>query len=209
MMHFNESCSCHKNGLCIDSRHLSWTVAIIILLFSLFFVSGYFVGKRKTLQDMHDTVVQESFADKIYASLCSMQHNPMTTLYDQPYEETEEQECVMHKASVDVPVKIQMVDDVALDEDTVKDNCVQKEHAYYAQLIGFGTREAAQKFAFNLQKQNIPIMIKERISKTAKGKKIAWYQVITELFKDKNKLQVLVNKQQSKEHLRVVSIITC
>ena len=71
----SKTCSCHDSGLCLDNRHVSWVFSIIILLSFGFFMAGYFFGKRKAMQDLHVTLDQDSLADKIFTSLCTMQEN--------------------------------------------------------------------------------------------------------------------------------------
>lgn len=210
MMHSKDSCSCYKSGLCVDSRHLSWMVAVIMVLFFLFFVSGYFVGKRKVLEDMHKSVVQESFADKIYASLCTMQsNNSFYVARQESIQDRVEEDfsCVQNHEELaeDMPEenKIEQQIDVA---QTVSEETVNK--LYYAQLVGFGTHEAALQFCNRLAEQ-FPVAVKERCSRTAKGKKVTWYQVVTEQFQDRQKLEALVKKVQLKERLRDVRIVTC
>lgn len=83
------------------------------------------------------------------------------------------------------------------------------QQAYYAQLIGFGTSSAAQKFSEKLQRKNFPVCVKERHSTTAQGKKIIWYQVITEPFEDKDELLAAIHKIKKEEKLHDIRIITC
>jgi hypothetical protein len=80
---------------------------------------------------------------------------------------------------------------------------------YYAQLIGFGTSSAAQKFSEKLQRRNYPVCVRERHSTTAQGKKIIWYQVITEPFEDKNELLAAIQKIKKEEKLHDIRIINC
>lgn len=80
---------------------------------------------------------------------------------------------------------------------------------YYAQLIGFGTLRAADKFVDRLQQKNFPVKVVERHSKTAQGKKIIWYQVVTEVFDKKDDLIAFTRKIEKEERLNDIRIISC
>jgi hypothetical protein len=80
---------------------------------------------------------------------------------------------------------------------------------YYAQLIGFGTLRAADKFAERLQQKNFPVKVVEKHSKTAQGKKIIWYQVVTETFDKKDDLIVFTQKIEKEERLNDIRIVSC
>lgn len=85
----------------------------------------------------------------------------------------------------------------------------QKQKQYYAQLIGFGTLRAADRFADRLQQKNIPVRVVEKHSKTAQGKKIIWYQVVTENFDKKDDLIVFTQRIEKEERLNDIRIVSC
>ena len=76
-------------------------------------------------------------------------------------------------------------------------------------LNGFGTLKAADRFVNRLQKKGIPVEVKKRISKTVRGKIIAWYQVVTKEYTDKSVLEKLVATLKKDEKLKDPSIIIC
>ena len=80
---------------------------------------------------------------------------------------------------------------------------------HYAQLIGFGTSRAADRFVDRLQQKNIPVKVVERHSKTAQGKEIIWYQVVTERFSKKDDLVVFTQKIKHEERLNDIRIVSC
>ncbi len=82
-----------------------------------------------------------------------------------------------------------------------------KQH--YAQLIGFGTSRAADRFVDRLQQKNIPVKVVERHSKTVQGKEIIWYQVVTERFSKKDDLVAFTQKIKNEERLNDIRIISC
>lgn len=211
-----DKCSCHDSGVCLDSRHASWVIAALLLTSFGFFVVGYFMGKRSVIQDLHVTADQDSLADKIYTSLYTLQENKAVVAQQQDDEifgeETIDGSCGQDaRASLDV-------EEAAVKETTVQQDVGQGESSiqdtthgqtYYAQLVGFGTAQAAEKFAQKLQKNKIPVVVKHRHSKTAKGKKITWYQVVTQAMSDKTDLEKMVDAIKTKERLKDVRIVTC
>jgi hypothetical protein len=119
-----------------------------------------------------------------------------------------------HVATAPVYNVAQQVEDLALPsiqhEVEEQITCVQHDiGAFYAQLIGFGTLSAAQKFSDRLRRKNFPVQVKERNSSTAQGKKIIWYQVVTEPFEDKEELLAAVHKIKLEEKLHDIRVIQC
>lgn len=84
------------------------------------------------------------------------------------------------------------------------DQHVQYVQRYYAQLKGFGTVEAAQLLSEQLKRHHIPTQIVKRISRTVSGVEQCWYQVITELYTNKDVLSRVTKKAQ-----RILGINDC
>lgn len=84
------------------------------------------------------------------------------------------------------------------------DQKVQHVQRYYAQLKGFGTVKAAQLLSEQLKRYHIPTLIVKRISRTVSGVEQCWYQVITELYTNKDTLSSITKKAQ-----RIVGIKNC
>ena len=80
---------------------------------------------------------------------------------------------------------------------------------YYAQLIGFGTFRAAHKFVDRLKQKDMPVEVKERHSRTAQGKEIIWYQVVTEPFQQRDDLVAFVDTIKKEEKLHDIRIVAC
>jgi hypothetical protein len=80
---------------------------------------------------------------------------------------------------------------------------------YYAQLIGFGTSQAADSFARRLTKQGFSVKVEQCKSRTAKGKAVTWYQVVTNPYSDAQKLQEVVDMLAHTEKLKGVRVKTC
>lgn len=80
------------------------------------------------------------------------------------------------------------------------------EH-YYAELVGFGSFKAATQCAERMQAHGFLVQVKKRMSKTARGKTIAWYQIITPLYDDKDSLSQQVTRIAKQERLKGVRIV--
>jgi septal ring-binding cell division protein DamX len=80
---------------------------------------------------------------------------------------------------------------------------------YYAQLIGYGTKKAADSFAQKLQRKGVSVLVKIRRSQTAQGRKTTWYQVVTKTFSDRKALESLTQSIAHDEKIKGIRIITC
>jgi hypothetical protein len=79
---------------------------------------------------------------------------------------------------------------------------------YSAELIGFGTKAAAQEFIKRVSAYNpVALELKERHSKTARGKVIKWYQVVTGKYEQKQELQKQLDTLIKKERLQDIKIV--
>ena len=78
---------------------------------------------------------------------------------------------------------------------------------HYAQLAGFSSLRHAEAFVARLNKKQIPVLIKERVSKSSKGRAITWYQVVTEPYEDQDALNSVVAILKKEEKLHDVRIV--
>jgi hypothetical protein len=60
-----------KKGMFLTNRHISLLLSVFILSSFFVFISGYFFGKKKTVEKFYGKVDQESLADHVYYSVCS------------------------------------------------------------------------------------------------------------------------------------------
>jgi cell division protein FtsN len=194
-----KKCVCTStHGLFVPNRQLSTIVAFIMLIPFMSFLGGYFFGSQYGAQEFADRAEQESFTDQIYASLC-------VTPQDK-----DENVCVALEENNGIE---QAVDAEAI---SIEQNDTQittepnkSQEQFYAQLIGFGTSRAAHNFVQRMEKEGISTHVKTRKSKTAKGKVISWYQVVTEAYNNKAELLQLVNRIKEKENIKDTPIVTC
>lgn len=206
-----------KGVITLTYRQASWGMAILVVLFFFVFITGYFWGKQKEVEDFSNKAEKDSLADMISASLYARYDGKESNADEgddilEPIEKVEltdgtdgdmaDTTLVTHTVLVtnNASSDSEKATEVAPCE--AKENIVQ----YYAELVGFGTEKAATAFVKRLAKENITTIIKARTSKTAKGKKIVWYQVVTEPFSDNALLLDLVKKLEKREHLKGVSI---
>lgn len=195
-MSFNENaqnCQCDQDGFFITKRQTSIICSLLILLFLGTFISGYFWGHGKATHEFTEKLVDDSFTDKINYSFYSNFEKNQQDPEEEEIEEVESSNDPMLK-EVEKPQEIANVN-------------TESNNWYYAELIGFGTLNAAQKFVQQALKHGYNINIKQRTSKTANGKEINWFQAVTEKFDNKDQLMDLVAKIQKTEKIKDVKII--
>lgn len=199
-----QPCYCSSNqGLFVPNRQLSLIVAVMLFLAFCIFMTGYFLGKKNSVEQFSEKMHQEAFADQVYTTVVtSAQENESKNIntllvtdvdivkISQPANETNNQEVI-----------------VAQEENSHVPEIPST--LYYAQLIGFGTEKAAQLFVNKLALKGIDTEIKKRVSKTVKGRTSYWYQVVTHTYTNKNELTEVVNRIAKEENIRDASIRTC
>ena len=165
-------------------------VVTLMILFLGVFIAGYYWGKKSAIEQLMENLDQESFADKIYTSMCS---------WDESNEESKEKE----STSGD--------NDVRSDNDNDEEAFVEFSQQeplprFVAQLAGFGSHKAAQAYQIRLHNKGVEAHIVERQSGTAAGKKRLWYQVVT-LPMERSMIDEMVNKLIQEDKLTSVNII--
>jgi hypothetical protein len=210
-----------SNTLILNNRQLSWLAAGLIALVFFVFIGGYFLGQKKALERFSSQIDQDSLSDKIATSLYSMYD---TTDEDESAEASDALDASdsgegEEAATPETPVeeqKEQPVVKVAQTSEPVApskplENKVEKTTTKkcYAELVGFGAEKTAQGFVTRLRKKGITVVSKKHESKTAKGKRVAWYQIVTPNYESYDKLVDVVAKIKREEHLKGVRMVTC
>jgi len=172
----------------LTNRQISWLIAVVIVIALGSFSGGYFWGEKKSAERFLQRIGQDALADQVYSSICSLYDTDSDTERRAENNASEE----ISKEETEGEIREQVVSDVA----------------YYAQLVGFGTIKKAQQFVERLSKQEITAYVRERKSKTVRGKVINWYQVVTDPYTDKDSLIALVEKVKIQERLHDVRIVT-
>lgn len=197
----HKKCICSNlQGLFIPNRQLSVAVSAGIMMLFFSFVGGYFFGGQHAAQDFMYQVDHVSFNDQMSASLCALAKECTVTNAPENQDATTGKDSTIQEHvcnDVDNAIVAEVVE--------IKEN----ESKYYAQLIGFGTQQAAKRFAKKLESRQIPVEINKHSSRTAQGKTINWYQVVTTPYNNRQELLDLVDTIQKAEKIQDARIIAC
>lgn len=170
-------------NLIISPRDLYYGVAALLCAALFIFMSGYFLGKKRVLEELAAQYDDESFADKVYQSFASLADASGDDAASAEGEASEGEETADQAAT---PAAEQSQQKATLEKPAL-------EHASYAQLCGFGTKQAAELYVDRVKRRGITVTIVERKSVSKKGRAIVWYQVVTQVM-DKPELEELVQK---------------
>jgi len=174
-------------GFFLPNRELSWVIALALILSFLMFCTGYFWGQRRAVSQFLYKVKEESFADGITYSLYAMGPKELS----------------------ETDGEIVVAPEESLEELITKEKVVVQspKTVYAAPLIGFGTLHAANNFAQRVGKTGIPVTVKQRSSKTQRGRKIVWYQAVTNEYEDKSTLEKVIEQVKQNEKIKEIKII--
>jgi len=189
-----------EGSLLFSNRQAGWVLAVVILVNCMSFVVGYFWGKKIAAQQACYAINRESFADKIYSAVCLHQGSPED---EQAAEEGDEENAAAPATEGDgSPEQAQQLTDVQKPA-MVEETPVQ----YSAQLVGFHAKPQAEQFVEKLRKKAIPVILKERVSRTARGRRVVWYQVIAGPYETREKITSVVAQLKKEEKIRDVRIV--
>ncbi|MBY0110195.1 MAG: hypothetical protein K2X90_03735 [Candidatus Babeliaceae bacterium] len=176
----------------VEMHHSQATalIAIMLVLFAVNFLVGYFWGKKSALEEFAEQIKNESFSDKVYASLCA--------LYEQPTD--------AESNTVAAPLADSVEEPSQGDSDDNEIVPAKNTSLFVAQLIGYGTEKQAQLYVKALGQRGIPAEVVKRTSITAGGKKRVWYQVVSQAASYEN-TQKLAERLAIEDRLAGVSII--
>ncbi|KIX85025.1 hypothetical protein J120_03675 [candidate division TM6 bacterium JCVI TM6SC1] len=174
-----------------------WAAAAFIAGASSLFLAGYFWGHKTALTTFTNKMEQDSLADQIYSSMCTLYDtNPQQNgAMAQAISQTDETQNSLSYAIPQAQPASHNIDTTTL----------APSSSYHAQLVSFMSHKQAQAFARRLEKKGITVYIKKRTSKTARGIPKIWYQVVTRNFQDKDALLALVETIQ--QHERISGIV--
>lgn len=177
--------------LALAAHHIGWILSVVILINVGSFAIGYFWGKAVGAQEWSTTISRDAFADQIYNSLCIASVGDMQEDENQEIAENEDEQEVAGQPETEVAPELG----------------IEMKTQYYAQLAGFSSLRPAEAFVTRLNKKQIPVLIKERTSKGAKGRLVTWYQVVTEPYEDQDALNSVVAILKKEEKLHDVRIV--
>lgn len=194
-------------NLVVQRKFVSLIVAGLIVLGLFVFLAGFFWGYRRASHDVQIGINKTSFADQIsYAALQL-----------EPIEQEPKSDLAVASASANIinpvlmstiekePVAIEQADLVVQPNPEHFDD-TGAARGYYAELIGFGGLKAAQAFVDKLTVRGYQVVIKKRVSKSGNGKTVNWYQVVTQNYTDKQKLQKILEAIKKTERLQGIKI---
>lgn len=183
----------YTNAVKLTNRQISWLITVVICIALGSFGAGYFWGEKKSAERFLQRIGQDSLSDQVYSSICSL------------YDSNGELEQNTENDTLEIEEYAKEGNNQEAQETIVE--AVSKVE-YYAQLVGFSTAKHAQQFVERLSKKGIVTHVQERKSRTARGKIINWYQVVTDPYTNRAALISLVEQVKEQERLHDVRIVT-
>lgn len=183
---------CNKRGLHLEKKELNRTIALLIIIGVALFIGGYFLGQHTATEQVLNSVERDSFADQIYYSMCSAQEQK-----DEDDDEPADEESAGDQQSAEVN-KEQAVE---------QSKEIKSQKVYYAQIAGFGHQKTAEKYAQQLKNRGFKVHVMKRISRSARGRSVSWYQVVTDDFHDIHEGERVISLLRVQENLRNIELI--
>ncbi len=200
-----QDCLCTSSeGFFITKKQASITTAIILFLFLAFFISGFFIGKKGSIEEFSNRLLNGSFEDQAKYSFYSLYGgNPASEENEEGDSDSEYDEDQQENTDEDM-IKSEIETQKIINENSIAPTSTK----YVAELIGFGSESAAKQFVNKLQKKGYNVYSKERKSIMPRNKSVRyWYQIVTDDFADKAQLEDLVEKLKITEKLSGVKIV--
>lgn len=198
-----------SDQIILTKRQASMIMASMLLFCLFVFIVGFFLGKRVIIDDLSSQTTQKTLHDQIdylltTQSLTSSQDDYQESLEvkssnDDLLSLLKEEETSPDQIGIE---EVSQIPAILVDNNVKKSEKHSENKKQYAQLIGFGTKKAAQSFVDRLKKHDITVIIKTIVSKTASGKQKIWYQAITQTYESSEKLKDQVDKIKRLEHIR-------
>ena len=198
-----------SQGIWLTNIHLVRIFSCFILYSFLVFMVGYFWGKRAISYDLMQETEEIAHKDSAFLLQVYANQGKQEKFVAQDYTiaPSQSMETVTKDACANIPKLAEKSEttQAVLDPDTEK----TMPH-YYALLAGYPKENSAQKFADKLRRDGINVEIQKRSSKSSKGNAVAWYQVVTTHFTNREELVKLVEHVRRQECLKDdVRILTC
>lgn len=182
----SENCLCRSTtGLFIAKRSASLLLAAFLVCCLLSFLTGYFWGRRQPIADL-----TAQLSSAVLVKTVELNNTTGVPASDQN---------LISDTGVNSVV--------ATDQDRESSNTIKPTKQYYGTLLGFSNLKAAQKYLNKLQNMGYNLQIKTRHSRNSKNKLYTWYQIVTEKFTDKAKLEQLVQELKVQENLSSTKVL--
>jgi hypothetical protein len=170
---FEKNSSNNDFTFTLTMRQLSFAISGLLAFSFFIFIGGYFLGQKRAAQDFVERADQDSFADRIYSSMC--------VLYDSKEEEESENAGDEADSSSDVESPIESADSVQLKNESLQEITVPitEQKKYKATLAGFNASHLAdaKQLVARLTHKGYPVELVQQTS-TCKGNSKVWYQVV-------------------------------
>lgn len=181
----------------LTMRQISLAVAALLALSFFIFIAGYFLGKRKAIQEFSHHVDQESLADQIYSSMC--------VLYDAKDDNEEDEDGTEENETAEVSKGSDQKEEIT---PQVTQKEARDKKNYTLTLAGFSAaqHEEATKMVARLAKKGFSAHVNEIPSKTSKGKIITWYQVVANVMIGEGEMEPMQQEIAKVAHVNKKSI---
>ncbi len=198
-------------GLHLTKKEASISVTILTILTLLVFLTGYFWGKKSAIEGFAQKAAQDSLNDHAdyMLTMQTFAAKNGTSIEELGIEDKNQSiaDQALPDALEEVAVKeISTAEPVSHIASSSKLPTMQKKSKnmqHYALLAGFGKKSLAQQMVDRLQKRNISVRLKTRISKSASGKSSkTWYQVVTLPYDTVQEVQDVVDRIVRHEKIR-------
>jgi hypothetical protein len=194
-------------------EHLVVMVTVIILSVGCSFVVGYYWGKKEAVEQFTNQFTQDSFADRIYASLCSL-YDPSGSAADssEPENSDSTDSPIADSSIADSSIAdSSIVDEDASDQDEQIKPVVQTVPMFCGALATYNNVNAAAALSKKLWKMHIAAKVVERksVSMHTKNKNIGSRFVVISYPMFKKDLQRLIIRLKKQHIVSLVTIEGC
>lgn len=192
----NKECLCKSSaGIFVTKRQVSAFVAGFVFFVFGFLVLGYFWGQKRAVAEFTNKIAEDAFADQA--------NHSFYTLGDSEKDDDSEPETTAKDEEIKKNKEIANTSNQTQE----KTNVAPDGKKYFAELVGFGNLNSANQFVKKMQKKGYNLIIKHKVSRTSRGRSLTWYQVITDKFDDKEKLQQIIDRIKISEKINGAKII--
>lgn len=196
---FEKESPSHEYTIKLTMRQLSLAMAALLAFSFFVFIAGYFLGQKKAAEEFSFRADQDSLADQIYSSMC--------VLYDAKDDNEDASENESGE-ELEINENIDSIEQKDEASQTLVSQAVIPQKQFTAAIAGFGGNNSAdgKKLVQQLINKGYPVELVERSSKTAKGKTVIWYQVITKPYASKDSLEKAIHEIAKVAHVKEKSI---
>ena len=168
--------NCTQGHLVLDKKQTSTIVSGLLLCSFLLFVVGYFLGKRKAVEELSSFSKQNLFNNQMHYALNRLQVVDASP----PEQELVSDNHDLQAEKAPLPKTV----DPKIAYQKNQNSKIEESSLFQAHLISFGSLTGAQQFVNRLQRNGINTTIIKHEGKVPgpqkSSKMIYWYQVVTD-----------------------------